>query len=123
MREYRLIARDRTTGIMPQSSLLIPKIAITEPVINASPDSVGIGTVVRISITAMATAAAEEPVKRFKDGYVDAGIDVRCHGAQQSDRQKQSSDAESHISFLGETERTEETTGSGRMPKRDPVGR
>ena len=111
---------NRTTGIMPQRSLLIAKITIAEPVINASTDAVRIRaipatvSVVAISVaTAIVTAAAaEQPVERFKDWYVDAGAGDRCHGAQQGDRQKQSSDVESHIGFLGESERTEATTGN-----------
>lgn len=73
--------------------------------------------------TAVATATAEQPVKRIQDWAVDASTASRCQGAQKSDRQQQSSDAESHIGFLGETERIQETTGSGRMPERYPVGR
>lgn len=120
MREDRMVAGDRTPGIMSQRSLLIPQVAIAEPVINAAADAIRIGTIavtvtrVRVAIVAavVAAATAEQPVKRIKDRNVDAGTGGRCHGTQQSDRQKQRSDAESHIGFLGETERIEETTGN-----------
>ena len=120
MREDRMIAGDRTPGIMSERSLLVPQVAIAEPVINAPADAIRIGTIavaitrVWIAIVAAvgAAATAEQPVKRIKDRYVDAGTGGRCHGTQQSDRQKPRSDAESHIGFLGETERIEETTGN-----------
>ena len=113
-----MVAREGTTGIVSQCSLLIPQVAITEPVIDAATDTIWIGTIsvavagVHISIvaTVVAAATAEQPVTRIKDRYVNAGAGGRCHGTQQSDRQKQGSDAESHTGFLGETERTEVTT-------------
>ena len=109
---------------MSQGSLLISQITIAEPVVNTAADTVWIrsvaisASVVNVSVTATATVrvatAAEQPVERVKDRNVNACTGGRCHGAYQSDRQKQCSDLESHIGFLGETERTAEATkGSG----------
>lgn len=115
-----MVIGEWTTRIVSQRAFLIPQVTITEPVINTATDAVRIRTVtvtvacVDISIVdaVVAAATAEQPVKRIKNWYVDAGAGGRCHGTQQSDRQKQCSDAESHTGYLGETERTEVTTAN-----------
>jgi hypothetical protein len=110
---------------MSECTFLISQIPVTEPVINDAIGGIGICriaitvalvvtiatvTVAAVTVAAVAVATTKQPAEGVKNGG-QAGTGGRCHSAKQSDRQKQSSDAESHTGSLGVTETGKDATG------------
>ena len=85
-REDRVVARHRPTGIMAQSALLISQVAVAQPVINTTAETIRIGAIARsVAVVDVAVAptadtsgaiaaATEEPVERIKNRNVSIGV-------------------------------------------------